>query len=119
MKDFRNLKVWQKAHQLTLSTYWSTRNFPKEEMYGLTSQMRRASFSIGANIAEGCGKDSDADLKKYLQIAMGSSSELENYVILAKDLQYIQLKEFDALQSDLASVRKMLNVFIQRLKGSS
>jgi len=77
MKDFRELKVWEKAHQLTLSVYQVTRNYPKEETYGLTSQIRRASASIPANIAEGCGKAGDADLARYMQIAMGSSSELE------------------------------------------
>jgi four helix bundle protein len=77
MKDFRTLTVWQKAHQLTLAVYKATRGFPKEEMYGLTSQVRRASSSIPANIAEGCGRDGDAELARFFQIAMGSASELE------------------------------------------
>lgn len=118
MKDFRSLKVWQNAHQLSLAVYRATRDFPRDEQYGLTSQIRRSSYSIGANIAEGCGKDTDADLKNYLQIAMGSSSELENYLILARDLEYIHKEEYDSLQGELVSVRKMLNAFIQRLKSS-
>ncbi len=118
MKDFRNLKVWQEAHQLSLAVYRVTKDFPRDEQYGLTSQIRRSSFSVGANISEGCGKDTDADLKRYLQIAMGSSSELENYLILARDLEYIHKEEYDSLQSALVNVRKMLNAFIQRLKTS-
>ena len=116
MKDFRNLKVWEKAHTLSLSIYRCTRTFPKDEVYGLTSQMRRASTSIGANIAEGCGKDSDAELKRYLLIAMGSSSELENYLLLARDLEYFGHEEYARIQTDLVDVRKMLNAFIQKLK---
>ncbi|HTP14049.1 MAG TPA: four helix bundle protein [Bacteroidota bacterium] len=118
MKDFRNLKVWEKAHQLSLTVYQRTREFPKDELYGLTSQIRRASFSIGANIAEGCGKDTDAELKRYLQIAMGSSSELENYLILAHDLKYVRKDDYEMMMSNLIEIRKMLNAFIQKLKAS-
>ncbi len=118
MKDFRDLKVWQKSHQLSLAVYRVTKDFPRNEQYGLTNQIRRSCFSIGANIAEGCGKDTDADLKRYLQIAMGSSSELENYLILARDLNYILKEEYSTLQDELVNVRKMLNAFIQRLKSS-
>jgi len=77
MKDFKKLKVWEKSHQLTLGVYKATRSFPKEELYGLTIQTRRASVSIPANIAEGCGRGSDAELARFFQIAMGSASELE------------------------------------------
>ena len=76
MKDFRTLKVWEKAHMLTLAIYKATGGFPKQEIYGMTSQIQRAAVSIPTNIAEGCGKDSDAELKRYFLIAMGSSSEL-------------------------------------------
>ena len=93
MKDFRELKVWEKAHQLTLSVYQVSHRFPKEELYGLTSQIRRASASIPANIAEGCGKCGDAELARYLQIAMGSSSELEYHLLLARDLGYLSADE--------------------------
>jgi len=80
MKDFRKLKIWEKYHKLCLSINKVTADFPKDVLYGITNQIRRASSSIGANIAEGCGNDSDAELKRYLLIAMGSSSNLENYL---------------------------------------
>lgn len=83
MKDFRNLKVWEKAHQLTLEIYRSTKLFPREEMYGLISQMRRCSASIGANIAEGCGKRGNGEFQRFLQIASGSASELDYHLLLA------------------------------------
>jgi four helix bundle protein len=75
MKDFRQLKVWEKAHQLAVAVYKETKGFPKEELYGLTSQIRRSSMSIPTNIAEGCGRNTDADFARFLQIAMGSASE--------------------------------------------
>lgn len=84
MKDFRNLKVWEKSHQLTVEIYKATEKFPKHEQYGLTSQLRRASVSVAANIAEGCGRKSDADFGRFLGIAMGSVSELE-YLIFIGD----------------------------------
>ena len=83
MKDFRSLKVWEKAHALTLTIYKSTGDFPKQELYALTNQIQRAAVSIPANIAEGCGKDTDAELKRYFSIAMGSSSELEYLLLLS------------------------------------
>jgi four helix bundle protein len=116
MKDFHNLKIWERSHQLTLSIYRATRGFPKDELYSLTNQVRRASSSIGANIAEGCGKDSDSDLKRYLLIAMGSSSELENYLVLAKDLEYLEKDTYEVLQRELTEFKKMLNAFFQKLK---
>ena len=81
------LKVWVKAHEVTLAIYQCTRNFPREEIYGLTSQMRRAAASIAANIAEGCGRRSDAELHRFLQIARGSARELEYHLLLARDLR--------------------------------
>jgi four helix bundle protein len=85
MKDFRQLKVWEKAHQLALEVYNATKGFPKEELYGLTSQIRRSSMSIPTNIAEGCGRNTDADFARFLQMAMGSASETEYQLILARD----------------------------------
>jgi four helix bundle protein len=117
MKDFRNLKVWEKAHHLTLSIYRVTKEFPKDEQYGLTNQIRRASSSISANIAEGCGKDSDGEFKRFLLIAMGSASELENHILLARDLDYLETEDYDDLQSTLVELKKMLNAFIQKLKA--
>jgi four helix bundle protein len=118
MKDFRTLKVWEKAHALTLAIYKSTANFPKQEMYALTSQIQRAAVSIPANIAEGCGKDSDAELKRYFLISMGSASELEYLLILAHDLGYLPKNTFQSDTNQLVEIRKMLNAFIQKLKSS-
>lgn len=119
MKDFRNLKVWGKAHVLTLAVYKATEKFPKQELYALTNQIQRAAVSIPTNIAEGCGKDSDAELKRYCLIAMGSASELEYLILLARDLGYLQDKEYRTLQNDVVETRKMLNAFIQKLKANS
>jgi four helix bundle protein len=88
LKDFRKQKVWERSHRLTLKIYEVTATFPKEEQYGLTSQIRRASAAIPANIAEGCGKDGDAEFARYLQIGRGSVSELEYYLLLAHDLGF-------------------------------
>ena len=118
MKDFRSLKVWEKAHALTLMIYKATERFPKQELYSLTNQIQRACVSIPANIAEGCGKDSDAELKLYLLIAMGSSSELEYLLMLAHDLGYLPADSYQSIQNDLVETRKMLNAFIQRLKAN-
>ena len=97
VKDFRELKVWQKAHQLTLAVYELTATFPREELYGLTAQLRRAGSSIAANLAEGCGRNGDAELARFCSIAMGSASELEYHLLLARDLKLIQPKDYDAL----------------------
>lgn len=119
MKDFRTLKVWEKAHAITLAIYKVTQKFPKHELYALTSQIQRATASIPTNIAEGCGKDSDAELKRYFVIAMGSSSELEYLLLLARDLKYLPEDEYQILNNDLTEVRRMLNAFIQKLKTST
>lgn len=118
MKDFRSLKVWEKAHALTLTIYKSTEGFPKQEIYALTNQIQRSAVSIPANIAEGCGKDSDAELKRYFLIAMGSASELEYLLLLAHDLGYLQAGIYQSMQNELVETRKMLNAFIQRLKAN-
>ena len=115
MEDFRDLKVWTKAHQLTLAIYQCTRKFPKEEMYGLSSQVRRASASIGANIAEGCGRRTDPEMKRFVQIARGSESELEYHLLLAKDLQLLTVDEFNDLEAKVFEVQRMLASLSQRL----
>lgn len=119
MKDFRSLKVWEKAHELTLKIYQITDSFPKQEIYGVTSQIRRAAVSIPTNIAEGCGKDTDPELKRYCLIAMGSSSELEYLLLLTHDLKYLTSEIYQPLQEQLIEIRKMLNAFIQKLKTDS
>lgn len=117
MKDFRNLEVWEKAHQTTLTVYKHTQTFPKEEMFGLTNQMRRASVSIPSNIAEGCGRGSDAELGRFSQIAMGSASELEYQILLSKDLEYIKEDVYKELSDKIVEVKKMLTSFIKKLNA--
>jgi four helix bundle protein len=118
MEDFKDLKVWTKAHELTLAVYRRTRVFPREEMYGLTSQLRRAAGSIGANIAEGCGRRSDGEMKRFLQIARGSASELEYHFLLARELQLLDNDEFKNLESKVLEVQRMLASLVQRLQAS-
>jgi four helix bundle protein len=117
MKDFKNIKAWSKAHQLACLAYRATAKFPKEEMYGLTSQIRRAASSIPANIAEGCGRYGDAELARFCQIAMGSASELEYHLLLARDLELLNEKDHLYLESELIEVKRMLTSFIQRLRA--
>ncbi len=119
MRNFRELKTWQKAHGLILEVYKVTQNFPREELYGLVSQMRRARVSIPANIPEGCGKKGDADFARYLQISMGSASELEYYFLLSRDLGYITPEEAIRLTSEVTEVKRMLTAFIQKLSPNS
>ncbi len=118
MENFRDLKVWHKAHSLTLLVYRATHKFPKEEMYGLTSQMRRAACSIGANIAEGCGRRSDPEMKRFVQIARGSANELEYHVLLAHDLDFLTTEEFRDLESKALEVQRMLASLAQSLQRS-
>jgi four helix bundle protein len=101
MKDFRNLSVWQKAHLLTLAVYGKTARFPVAEIYGLTSQIRRSCASIPANIAEGCGRNGEAEFGRFLQIAQGSASGLEYHLLLAHDLKYLPGPDFESLSNQL------------------
>jgi len=117
VKDFRQLKVWEKAHQLTLEIYRVTTNFPRTETYGLTSQVRRASSSICANLAEGCGRDGDAELARFCNIARGSASELEYHLLLARDLQFLQAEEHDHLANATIEVKRMLTALSQKLNA--
>ena len=117
MKDFRRLKAWQKAHLLALKVYEATRKFPRDELYGLTAQMRKSSSSVPMNIAEGCGRGSDLEFGRFLQIAMGSASELEYQLILARDLNYLDLEEYEDLDRDTAEVKCMLARLIGKLKA--
>lgn len=119
MQDFRDLKVWAKAHALTLAVYRSTEEFPKEERYGLTSQMRRAAVSIPTNLAEGCVRSTDADFGRFLHVSLGSTSELEYLILLARDLQLITAAVHDGLTSDLHEVKRMLIGLIGRLRANS
>jgi four helix bundle protein len=117
LKDFRKQKVWQKAHDLALKVYRVTEAFPKTELFGLTSQIRRAGVSIPANIAEGCGRDTDADFARFLQIAMGSASELEYHLLLAHDLGFFQKAAYEEISNKTTEVKQMLTSFIKKLKA--
>ncbi len=117
MKNFRDLKVWQRSHDFVLKLYRSTSTFPRDEIYGLTSQIRRAAVSVPSNIAEGCGRDGDPELARFCQIAMGSASETEYQLMLAHDLGYLPTNEYQTLDEHLCEVKKMLNAFIQKLRA--
>jgi len=117
MKSFRDLTVWEKAHRLTLAVYSATAGFPREEQYGLTSQVRRAASSVAANIAEGCGRNGDNELRRFLEIAMGSASELEYHLLLAKDLQMLDEAKYRELNEQTCEVKRMLAAFVLKLRG--
>jgi len=117
MKDFRQLKVWQKSHQLVLALYHVTASFPHEETYGLKAQIRHAASSIPANLAEGCGRDGDAELARFCSIANGSASEMEYHLLLARDLKLIQPNDYDQLAQQTTEIKRMLTVFVQKLNA--
>ena len=117
VKDFHELKVWQKAHELTLGVYQATGSFPREELYGLATQMRPASSSIAANLAEGCGRNGDAELNRFCSIALGSASELQYFLLLAKDLHLLAGGDYDRLAEKTTEVKRMLTGLIQKLKA--
>ena len=118
MKDFKDLRVWTKAHELTLDIYRVSRSLPAEERYGLTSQLRRAASSVGANLAEGCGRRSDGEFHRFLQIARGSASELEYHLLLARDLGMVKLDDFERLQAQVIEVERMLTSLVQSVRPS-
>jgi four helix bundle protein len=111
VRDFRNLVVWRKAHDFTLSVYVETKVFPPTERFGLTSQLRRAAVSIEANIAEGCGRESTRELLHHLAIASGSTSECECLVQIASDLALLDVQRALALMSQAQEVRRMLSAY--------
>jgi four helix bundle protein len=116
MKDFKDLKVWAKAHEVTLLVCDETRTFPREEMYGLTSQLRRAAASVAANIVEGCGRRSDGEFKRFLQIARGSACELEYHLLLARDLKLLNEEHFRKVDGLVVEVQRMLTSLVQRVQ---
>ena len=119
MRDFRKIQVWERAHHFTLKIYKITSPFPKDELYGLTSQMRRSAASIPANIAEGCGRDTQAELARFVHIAGGSASELEYHLILAHDLGYINDELYPKLNSEINEIKRMLNGFEKAVQANS
>lgn len=115
MRDFKKFEVWQLSHQLTLIIYKSTQTFPKEELFGLTSQIRRSFASIGYNISEGSGRNSDKEFANFINIALGSSNEAENQLILAKDLNYLTEIDYNNLLEELTILKKKLVSLWNRL----
>jgi len=117
MQNYKELKVWEKAHQFTLKVYGVTKSFPKEELYSLTSQLRRAASSIPANIAEGCGKNSKHELAHHLNISLGSANEAEYFLILSKDLLYLEVISFEELFHLINEVKGMLIALINKVRS--
>ena len=116
MRNYRELQVWSKAHALTLDLYRLSRSFPREEMYGVTSQLRRAAASIGANLAEGCGRRTSSELARFVKIAMGSASELDYHLLLCRDLGFMSSDDFTTRTAQLTEVRKMLTSFLNSVE---
>jgi four helix bundle protein len=116
MRNYRDLQVWKKAHDLTLELYRVSQRFPREEMYGITGQLRRATVSIGANLAEGCGRRTSTELARFVRIAMGSASELDYHPLLSRDLGFMAGDEFTSASAKLIEVRKMLTSFLNSVE---
>ncbi len=119
LKNFKELNVWDKAHKLTLKIYQTTSTFPREELYGLTSQIRRSGASVPTNIAEGCGRNSDAELARFLEISMGSASELEYLLLLTRDLNLLNSSNYTELTNEVIEVKRMLASFIKKLRADN
>lgn len=119
MQDFRRLSVWQKSHRLTLAIYKISQTFPPDERFGLTSQLRRASSSISANIAEGCGRGSRIELRHFLHVAMGSASEVEYFLLLARDLGFVTPVGYVQADKNVTEIKKMLSGLIESLKRAA
>jgi four helix bundle protein len=116
MQNYKELKVWKKSHLFTLKVYEVTKSFPKEELYSLTNQLRRACSSIPANIAEGCGKNSNNELAHFLNIALGSSNEAEYFLLLSKDLNYLTEDRFIELEDNVNEIKAMLISLINKVR---
>ena len=119
MRNYKDLRVWEKAHKLTLAIYKETNAFPKKERFGLISQVRRAASSIPANLAEGCGRRSDGEMGRFVQIAMGSGAELSYHLLLCRDLGILGDPEFSRLSADLDEVMRMLSALSGRVRVRS
>jgi len=115
MQDFRKLTVWQRSHELTLKVYELSRAFPADEKFGLTSQLRRAAVSVELNLAEGSSRGSDADFRRFVQMALGSASEVECQLLLARDLGFLPTDSHAALEADLKQTKRMLIRLSQKL----
>src|ERR1700724_886717 len=118
MRNYKDLRVWDEAHRLTLSVYKATQLFPKEERFGLTSQIRRSSASIAANLAEGCGRRSDGEMARFIHISMGSGAELSYHLLLAGGLGFLKNSDYSNWTSDLSEVMRMLSSLSQKLRNA-
>jgi four helix bundle protein len=116
MQDFRNLKVWQKAHALTLTIYQATIRFPGDERFGLTIQLRRTAASLPIRIAEGCGRSADAEFRKSLSLALADGYQLEYQLLLARDLGYLSEEDYARLNTEIVEVKRMLTGLLHSLQ---
>jgi four helix bundle protein len=119
MQDFTKLAVWQKAHSFTVNLYQITANFPSQERYGLTNQIRRASVSVESNISEGCGRNGDKEFSRFLDIAQGSAYEVKCQILISRDLGYIDLDKAQLLIDKINEISKMINSLNQTIKTKS
>jgi four helix bundle protein len=117
VQDFRNLKVWEKAHALTLEVYRRSAGFPDSERFGLTAQLRRSCASIPANLAEGCARGGDTEFVRYVNIAMSSAAETDYHLLLAHDLRYLKEADYQLLLEQISEVKRMLNAFERTLRN--
>ena len=117
MKNFRDLQVWHKAHSLTLASYRITNTFPKQEMYGLTSQIRRCAASVAANIAEGCGRRGNGEFFRFLNIALGSASDLAYHFLLAHDLNFVSEESYKRLDHSVVEIKRMLGSLVAKVQA--
>lgn len=119
MQDFRKLPVWKRSHELTPMLYQVAAAFPRDEVYGLTSQIKRSAASVPTNIAEGCGREGGAEFSRFLQIAFGSASELEYQLLLAHDLGFLADESYEDMAREVTEIKRMLTALIQRVRSSS
>lgn len=116
MRNYRDLQVWSKAYALALELYKISRTFPKDELYGLTSQLRRAAISIGANLAEGCGRRGNSEMARFVKIALGSASELDHHLLMSRDLGFMKSEDYQRCAKELTFVRKMLSALLDTIE---
>jgi four helix bundle protein len=115
MRDFRRLQVWQKSHRLVFDVYQATKEFPDAELFGMVSQMRRAAVSVPANSAEGCGRETERDFRRFLHVAAGSANELEYHLILSKDLGYLSVDAHSRFDEQVNEIQRMLSGLIRSI----
>lgn len=115
MRDFKKYDIWKLSHELTLVIYHVTRDFPSTEKYQLISQMQRAAYSIPSNIAEGAGRGSDKDFNRFIQISLGSAHELEYFILLSKDLNYLSIENFEELDLKINILKRKMHSLSKKL----